>query len=653
MTTAASRASLFRWTAAVVVVAAGLGTWYALSGRSTDDPPPAPTNPNPEPPPPDPRLTFDTPFRNVRPEVQYVGDAACAGCHEEIDRTYHAHPMGRSAALVARSAPIERFDAAAHNPCPAGAYELWVERAGNTVRHHVRAKDPSGRPLPAYVTTADLAIGSGTRGRSYVSVQDGEVWQTPISWFGPDARWDLSPGFDLGNGGRRAVIVDCLFCHVNQVRPAPGAVNRYEEPFPTGQAAIGCERCHGPGELHAAERAAGPVTGPFDTSIVNPKHLNPDLRSAICAQCHLQGEQRVARRGRAVDEFRPGLPLELFLTVYVRHPDAADLQKSVGQFEQMRHSRCFTASEGRFGCTSCHDPHAAAPTPPADRAAYYRGKCLTCHTEPGHQCSERPALRQAKADACTDCHMPRVGSSNIVHASVTDHRVPRRPEASASPPGLPVDAVPLVPYPRGPYGPSAEEGGRDLGVALARLTVTSGSASPVARGAAAEVAADRLRVAVARWPDDLAARVAQAQTCEVRRDWHGALGAAEVAAAQQPASVEAQASLAVAAAATGRSDTAVAAATEVIRLNPSGVDARLLRASIYLQQGEWEKAEADCRAALAIHPLHPRARLLLAVCRHRLGDPAGGRREAETAAGLATTPQQRAGMREAYRTQTR
>ncbi len=41
----------------------------------------------------DPRLTFDTPFRNVKPEVKYVGDAACAECHSAIDESYHRHPM--------------------------------------------------------------------------------------------------------------------------------------------------------------------------------------------------------------------------------------------------------------------------------------------------------------------------------------------------------------------------------------------------------------------------------------------------------------------------------------------------------------------------------------------------------------------------------
>ena len=73
-------------------------------------PPLAPVEPPlvPDPPTPDPRLTFPTSFRNVHPDVQYVGDANCARCHLTIDKAYHAHPMGRSAATIAKADQIER-----------------------------------------------------------------------------------------------------------------------------------------------------------------------------------------------------------------------------------------------------------------------------------------------------------------------------------------------------------------------------------------------------------------------------------------------------------------------------------------------------------------------------------------------------------------
>ena len=43
---------------------------------------------------------FESPYKNTRPGVEYVGDAACARCHAEIAESYHRHPMGRSLIAV-------------------------------------------------------------------------------------------------------------------------------------------------------------------------------------------------------------------------------------------------------------------------------------------------------------------------------------------------------------------------------------------------------------------------------------------------------------------------------------------------------------------------------------------------------------------------
>ncbi len=339
----------------VVLGLAALAVWHFT--RFADPPKPIePEPPQPDPPTPDPRLVFDTPYRNVKPDVKYVGDAACAECHLAIAKSYHAHPMGRSAEFVSQASPIEKYNPSGHTTFSSGGFDLEVEKSPSGVRHEVRLRGTAPAPVADFAIPAEIAIGSGTRGRSYLSVENGAVWQTPISWYGPEDRWDVSPGFRLGIAARRAIVSACLYCHVNRVEPISGADNRYLEPVFPRQLAIGCERCHGPGELHVAERKMGAPAG-MDTSIVNPHHLSPPLKAAICEQCHLQGEERILRRGRDLFEFRPGLPFEQFVSVYVRHPDIAAPNRSVGQFEQMEQSRCFSASRGGLLCTSCHDPH--------------------------------------------------------------------------------------------------------------------------------------------------------------------------------------------------------------------------------------------------------------------------------------------------------
>jgi predicted CXXCH cytochrome family protein len=483
-----------------------------------------------------------------------------------------------------------------------------------------------------------------------LSVQDGAVWQSPISWYASGERWNLSPGFDLGNGGRWAVNSECLFCHVNQVKPVAGAVNRYCEPILSlKQAAIGCERCHGPGQLHVAERSAGGKIDGIDTSIVNPRHLPASLRASVCEQCHLEGQERVNRRGRDVSEFRPGLPFEQFVTVFVRHPDAANAYHSVGQFEQMEHSRCFTASSGKMGCVSCHDPH-EAPAPKA-REQFYRQRCLTCHES--KTCSAPQPDRQAKADSCIACHMPRSDSSNIAHASVTDHRIARKPTVAPSPKPLPPRTVPLLAYRTGANAPSEAERERDLGVVLARLAFKVPPDASGVRRSVSELAIDRLTRSLQMWPGDVSAWTGLSVAHGVSGDFAERFKAASIATKLAPESEAAFTELAEAALATGKFDDAVAAATKVIQMSPTTIEPYFIRASAYIRLKNWEQAENDCRAALGVHPLHPQAHMMLAVCRYHRGDQDGGKKEIDTAAGLTTSPRQQIMILDWYQRETR
>ncbi len=616
--------------------------WFRV-GTPNDAPVPAGPTPVRESPaaPDDPRLTFATEFRNVRPGVKYLGDSACAACHAATVRSYHAHPMGRSAEWVGRAAATDHA-AGANNPFTVSGLSLGLERKADRVWHFVGVAGRDGDG-PRYAAPADLSIGSGTHGRSYLTVDRGAVWQSPVSWFGQAHRWDVSPGFDLGQELRRPIVARCLHCHTAGPEPIPDAVNRYREPLLPVQASIGCERCHGPGELHVAERTAGGERPGPDHSIVNPARLSPELKLDVCRQCHLSGAVQVARRGRDGTEFRPGLPWERFVSTFLRHPDVTDYLKSVGQFEQMEMSRCFAG--GNLSCTSCHDPHAK---PAADEAAArYRAKCLSCHGS--RPCALPEPQRRARDDACTACHMPARDSSNVVHVAITDHRISRRPEpgrsrAAALPPG----AMPLVGYRAGPHAPSAEERERDRMIALGNEFGRGGATPDRLR-----TVADGLDRALGRWADDGAAWVARSRVHQARGEVARAVAAARSAVALNPASEAALVQLAGAAVAARDYESAVRAADTLIALNPSSADHVLTRASALFGLHDWVRAEADARAALAIQPVQPKARLIVAVCRHHLGDPAAGRRELELALALAPSFELRAALAASYAQSTR
>ena len=72
---------------------------------------------------------------NVRPNVEYLGDEACAGCHRDVSRTYHQHPMGQSLLPIAVVAPRQRYEPAAFNPFDAVGSQFRIEREAGVMRH--------------------------------------------------------------------------------------------------------------------------------------------------------------------------------------------------------------------------------------------------------------------------------------------------------------------------------------------------------------------------------------------------------------------------------------------------------------------------------------------------------------------------------------
>src|SRR5262249_36593676 len=138
---------------------------------------------------------FESPYKNTRPGVEYVGDAACARCHAEIAESYHQHPMGRSLIAVG-SGPSGEAERASFE---AQGFHYPVERRGDRVIHEETRRDAQGRVIARNRGEARFAVGSGARGRTYLIDRDGYLFESPISWYSEGPRWDLSPGYRKGN----------------------------------------------------------------------------------------------------------------------------------------------------------------------------------------------------------------------------------------------------------------------------------------------------------------------------------------------------------------------------------------------------------------------------------------------------------------------
>jgi predicted CXXCH cytochrome family protein len=551
----------------------------------------------------DPRLTFSTPYKNVRPDVRYVGAERCADCHGDIAAEYEQHPMGRSLAPVASAFAVE--DLGANNPFGAGRFEYAVEKTARGLVHHARLRDAKGKEVLHVAEPVAFALGSGGRGRSYIIQRGQQLFQSPISWYGHTRQFDLSPGYAKNQSHfDRPIPPLCLYCHANQVDAVPGALNAYHEPIFRGHA-IGCERCHGPGELHVPRQEAGETYDGADDTIVNPARLEPGLRDDVCAQCHLQGEQRTVRRGRKREEFRPGLPLPLFETIFVRHPELADYARSVGQFEQMALSRCAKVSRGALGCISCHDPHVKPA--PAATAAYFRDRCVRCHHPEGVQCAAPLGQREAEnGNSCIACHMPRDNSSNVIHTSVTDHRILRRPSLGTSRPKrrLGPDELPIVHFHQGRID-SAADFERDQGIALVHMADTLKSPAPALQ------AHRRLYQAVGRHPSDLEAREMFGLGLTWQQDFAGAQKAIAGVLAAAPDRETALFHSAQCAHFRGAPLEEAKLIEGLVKLNRNHAAYWVRLAELRAEHEEWAAARTAAERAVALSPFNRAARRVL------------------------------------------
>jgi predicted CXXCH cytochrome family protein len=585
----------------------------------------------------DPCLNFPTPYLNVRPDVRYVGDSACAGCHAGHAKTFAQHPMGQSLTVASERAALENLTAAANNPFERFGNQFSVERRENRLFHkETDLSAPEGGHFTQEVEIS-YVLGSGTHGRSYLIDRNGYLFQSSISWYENKPGWDLSPGCAADTHFTRAVPDGCVFCHSNGAEPVEHSANHFRPPVFRGLA-IGCERCHGPGELHARLREQKQPVAEFDYTIVIPRHLEPALRDAVCEQCHLIGMYRILRRGRQFFDFRPGLPLHLFLSIYTRPAGVDEDKKVTGHVGQLRRSVCFQKSAGALGCISCHDPHEKPA--PAQTAAYFRSRCLGCHTETS--CALEPPVRrqQAADDSCVACHMPRNDSLTPAHSVLTDHRILRRPDVLVAPP-MTMSGPLLVHFHRDLAGCDSDQG-RDTALAMiesARGFKEDPERTEINRLRCSQAALPLLEEALGRVPEDPPAWEAKGHALRYLGRLPQALAAFDEALAQAPARESALAGAAVVAESLGRGEAARAYYRRLVEVDPVAWENRYQLGRLLADARDWPGATAECAAALDLYPFSAEVRLLRIRCRLATGDRAGAEADFNHLLQIATDPE--------------
>jgi len=363
-------------------------------------------------------------YRNIAPGVSYVGSKTCAPCHSDVYDNYMKTDMGRSMSLPGDPAQLKKV------PGPIKIYDKRSDRYFEVFRRDSDLYQgeyelgPDGKEVFRDTRKIEYVVGSGANGLSYIVRRDNYLFEAPLSYYSRAKAWGLSPGYELGDYGfSRLIAAECMMCHSGRPQPVPNRSGLYKD-LPFRELAIGCENCHGPGELHVQERLRGaPLSGQTDLTIVNPSNLPGWLADNICMNCHQGGDTRVLQPGKDYIDFRPGTPLvETVAILAVPYSRESPPQDPLLQhYALMTLSRCFRESRGRLQCITCHDPH-QQPSPP-EAPNYYRGKCLSCHTEKACTVPLKVRLDKSPPDNCVGCHMPKQQLKFIGHSALTDHRI--------------------------------------------------------------------------------------------------------------------------------------------------------------------------------------------------------------------------------------
>ncbi len=334
---------------------------------------------------------------------------------------------------------------------PRSGFRYSVVEDGGKLYQVEFLENGDGKRIHELRRPMDWVVGSGRVARTYFTEENGRLTQLPLTWYKSHG-WDFSPGYELTNLRFDRVLPDrCVACHSSYPQGKPYLEGKYPELRP----GIGCERCHGPGALHVAERRRGVTPdSAYDASIVNPARLPIERRLDVCEQCHVHADVELPREGKGVFSFLPSQRLSDYYAFY-KKTGSIDV---VSHADRLRQSACFLAtrrSSRPLECATCHDPHQPASAGPARNQP-----CLGCHTTTALQTKldDSPARADHAPGAdCVSCHMPTIRERTVPHGTFTEHwiRIPgretKRDEARPENQGL-IEAY----YARDRHGPEAD-----------------------------------------------------------------------------------------------------------------------------------------------------------------------------------------------------
>jgi len=328
------------------------------------------------------------PTKGSAAKEQYVGNAQCARCHAAKVASFDTAAMAHAAVRAEGSETSQRHDSL---ELQVGPYHYELQSVPGKASLKVSdAKTSLSVPLT-------WGFGNGRMGQTYIYEQNGNYYESHISFYAAPQALDITPGQPRSTpaslesaAGRRMAPEEtklCFGCHTTA-----STIKGQFDPS-TLVVGLNCEACHGPGLNHVAAANSG-ISEPRESLILNPGRLDRVDSVDFCGACH-----------RTWEDVLTGGNLGIFDVRFAPY--------------RLENSECWKQGDNRITCIACHDPH----KPLSHDTGSYDSACLQCHSKPTktkQNVGHTPAMCPLATKDCVTCHMPKYEPPGL-HSSFTDH----------------------------------------------------------------------------------------------------------------------------------------------------------------------------------------------------------------------------------------
>jgi predicted CXXCH cytochrome family protein len=359
--------------------------------------------------------------------VAYLGDRACAECHEKQSREWLGSHHQR--AMQPATPETVRGDFQNATVTQHGVVTRFFKQGD---KFFVHTEGADGKPADFEIK---YTFGVEPLQQYLVEFPGGRLQSLTIAWDVPKKRWfALYPGERIPpddplhwTGRYQNWNLMCGECHTTDFKKGYDLkADAYRSSWSALD--VGCQACHGPGGDHVAWARKGRRDAQGGL-VVGFKPADPGYEVDACATCH-------SRRSRIAAGEHPGRPLYDTLRpeplrAGLYHADGQQLDE-VYAYGSFRQSKMYARG---VRCTDCHNPHSGELKAKGDAV------CSQCHRPEGNP--RFPTLQRKAYDTpahhfhkpgspgarCVSCHMP-TKDYMIVHPRPDHSLRPPRPDLS-------------------------------------------------------------------------------------------------------------------------------------------------------------------------------------------------------------------------------